>query len=255
MPITFFNNDKGVFTKVDLPTNTKTGWFQTLKAIDYDADGDDDYFVGNVGKNNKFQPTEKKPLHIYANNFDENNSYDIALSKEYEGDLFPIRGKECSAQQTPFLNEKIGTFSEFANSNIIDVYGKENIENALHLEASSFSSYYIQNNGNGNFEFMALPNNAQFGPTLDFEFLDLNKDGLVEVLGVGNIYDSEVETIRYDASQGYILTYKNNKIATYKDLISISNKEVKAIESIFIKEKLHLLVMHANEGLSLLKLK
>jgi hypothetical protein len=125
----------------------------------------------------------------------------------------------------------------------------------LHLEASSFSSYYIQNNGNGNFEFMALPNNAQFGPTLDFEFLDLNKDGLVEVLGVGNIYDSEVETIRYDASQGYILTYKNNKIATYKDLISISNKEVKAIESIFIKEKLHLLVMHANEGLSLLKLK
>jgi len=255
MPITFFNNDKGIFTKVNLPTNTKTGWFQTIKAIDYDADGDDDYFVGNLGKNNKFHPTEKIPLHIYANNFDTNSSYDIALSKASEGVLFPIRGKECSAQQTPFLNDKIKTFSEFANSNIIDVYGKENIESALHLEASSFSSYYIQNNGNGNFEFKTLPNDAQFGPTLDFEFLDLNKDGLVEVFGVGNIYDSEVETIRYDASQGYILTYKNNKITTYKDLISISNKEVKAIERIFIKGKSHLLLMHANEGLSILKLK
>ena len=256
MPISFFNNNKGVFTKVDLPTNTKTGWFQTIKAIDYDADGDDDYFVGNFGKNNKFHPSEKTPLHIYANNFDDNNSYDIALSKESEGDLFPIRGKECSSQQTPFLNEKIETFREFANSNIIDVYGKENIESALHLETSSFSSYFIQNNGNGNLEFIALPNRAQFGPTLDFEFLDLNKDGVLEVLGVGGIYDSEVETIRYDASQGYILTYNNsNKTSIYKDLISLSNKEVKAIERISIKGKLHLLLMHPNAELSILKLK
>ena len=256
MPISFFNNNKGVFTKVDLPSNTKTGWFQTIKAIDYDADGDDDYFIGNFGKNNKFHPTEKTPLHIYANNFDDNYSYDIALSKESDGDLFPIRGKECSSQQTPFLNEKIGTFSEFANSNIIDVYGKENIESALHLEASSFGSYYIQNNGNGNFEFIALPNKAQFGPTLDFEFIDLNKDGILEVLGVGGIYDSEVETIRYDASKGYILTYNNNdKIGIYKDQVIISNKEVKGIESIFIKGQLHLLLMHPNEELSLLKLK
>ena len=189
------------------------------------------------------------------NNFDDNNSYDIALSKESEGDLFPIRGKECSAQQTPFLNEKIGTFSEFANSNMIDVYGKENIESALHLEASSFSSYYIQNNGNGDFEFNPLPNIAQFGPTLDFEFLDINKDGLLEVFGIGGIYDAEVETIRYDASQGYVLAHNNNKIALYKDLINLSSKEVKAIESIFIKGELHLLLMYADQGLDILKLK
>tara|TARA_R110002049_G_scaffold44913_2_gene131406 strand:+ start:1286 stop:4561 length:3276 start_codon:yes stop_codon:yes gene_type:complete len=256
MPVSFFNNDKGVFTKVDLPTNAKTGWFQTIKAIDYDADGDDDYFAGNFGKNNKFHPTEEKPLHIYANNFDDNNSYDIALSKEYEGDLFPIRGKECSSQQTPFLNEKIRTFSEFANSNIIDIYGKENIETALHLQASSFNSYYIQNNGNGDFEFKSLPNLAQFGPTLDFEFVDINKDGMVEVLGVGGIYDSEVETIRYDASKGYILTHNSDdEISVYKDLMSLTNKEVKAIESISIKGKLHLLLMHPNAELSILKLK
>ena len=256
MPITFFNNEKGVFTKVDLPTNTKRGWFQTIRAMDYDADGDEDYFVGNFGKNNKFHPTEKKPLHIYANYFDDNDSYDIALSKESEGDLFPVRGKECSSQQTPFLNEKIRTFKEFANSNIIDVYGKENIETALHLQASSFNSYYIQNNGNGDFEFKSLPNLAQFGPTLDFEFLDINKDGMFEVLGVGGIYDSEVETIRYDASKGYLLTHNSNdEISVYKDLMSLTNKEVKAIESIFIKGELHLLLLNANEQLSILKVK
>jgi hypothetical protein len=256
MPITFFNNEKGVFTRQDLASNSTTGWFQTIKAIDYDKDGDDDYFVGNFGENNKFHPTKNKPLHIFANNFDDNYSFDTALSKESEGALFPIRGKECSSQQTPFLNEKIGTYREFANSNIIDVYGKEKIESALHLEALSFSSYYIQNNGNGNFEFITLPNQAQFGPTLDFEFLDVDNDGVLEVLGVGGIYDAEVETIRYDASQGYLLKQnKDNKTSIYKDLISLTNKEVKAIESILIKGKLHLLLMNANKELSILKVK
>ena len=39
--------------------------------------------------------------------------------------------------------------------------------------------------------------------------------GSVEALGIGSIYDSEVETIRYDASQGYVLTHNNNKLALY----------------------------------------
>jgi hypothetical protein len=255
MPVSFFNNDKGIFTKVDLASNTITGWFQTIKAIDFDADGDDDYFVGNYGENNKFHPTENKPLHIYANNFDENSSYDIALSKSSDGILFPVRGKECSSQQTPFLNEKIKTFKEFANSSLIDVYGEENIEAALHLEASNFSSYYIQNNGNGSFEFKPLPAQAQFGPTLDFEFFDLDKDGSVEALGIGSIYDSEVETIRYDASQGYILTQNNKKLKVYKDAIGLSNGKVKTIERIFIKGELHLLLLYANKGLRILKVK
>jgi hypothetical protein len=255
MPITFFNNDKGNFTKVNLPSNTKTGWFQTIKPIDFDADGDDDYFVGNFGENNKFHPTENKPLHIYANNFDDNGTYDIALSKSSDGILFPVRGKECSSQQTPFLNEKIKSYKAFANSSLIDVYGEENIETALHLEASSFSSYYIKNNGNGNFEFNSLPNQAQFGPTLDFEFIDLDKDGLVEVIGMGSVYDSEIETIRYDTSQGYILNQSNKELQVYKGAIGLNEGEVKAIESITIKGDLHLIVMVANQELRILKLK
>ncbi|WP_422106921.1 VCBS repeat-containing protein [Winogradskyella sp.] len=255
MPVTFFNNHEGIFTKDDSATSTKTGWFQTIKTMDYDSDGDDDYFVGNFGENNKFHPTEDQPLHIYANYFDDNESYDIALSKASNGELFPVRGKECSSQQTPFLNEKIGTFSEFANSSITEIYGEATIETALHLEATSFRSYYIENKGKGTIEFIPLPKEAQFGPTLDFEFIDINGDEIIEIIGVGSIYDAEVETIRYDASNGFTVTKKLGDFSTYKDLVNISNKEVKAIESIIIKGQLHLLIMNANDELSLLKIK
>lgn len=254
MPVTVFNNEKGKFTKADLAIDNFTGWFQTVKPIDFDGDGDEDYFVGNFGENNKFHPKKDKPLHIYANYFDDNKSYDIALSKESEGDLFPVRGKECSSEQTPFLNEKFKTYKAFASSNIYDVYGKEKIEDALHLKATTFSSYFVENRGDGVFGFHKLPNIAQFGPILDFEFLDVNKDGEKDIIGIGAIYDAEVETIRYDASRGFVVSTKKDGNFSVIDQ-NLTNKAAKAIERITINGIPHLVLLNAADELSILKIK
>jgi hypothetical protein len=255
MPITFFNNNEGVFNKVDLPSNELVGWFQTIKPMDFDNDGDEDYFVGNFGKNNKFHPSKETPLHIYGNHFDDNKSYDMALSKAYENELFPIRGKECSSEQTPFLNEKIATYSQYANSNIIDIYGKENIENALHMQATSFNSYYIQNNGQGEFEFQTLPIESQMGPILAFESMDVDMNGKQNVLGFGGKYDTEVETIRYDASRGFVLSNKEDGSFVIKHgKQNFTDKEVKAVEKIIINGVIHLVMLNANDSLTLLKI-
>ena len=45
---------------------------------------------------------------------------------------------------------------------------------------------------------------------MDFKFIDLDHDGADEVIIVGNHYNSEVETVRYDASYGSILSYQND---------------------------------------------
>lgn len=256
LPITFFKNEKGKFIKADLGVNNITGWFQTIKPIDFDGDGDEDYFVGNFGKNNKFHPKRDKPLHIYANYFDDNTSFDIALSKESDGNLFPVRGKECSSEQTPFLNEKFKTYKAFASSNIYDVYGKDKIDEALHLSVSSFLSYYIENKGNGRLEFKELPIEAQFGPVLDIEFLGVNKDNILDVVGVGAIYDAEVETIRYDASRGFVLTAEEKQSNTISVLDrNFTDKETKAIEKIVINGKDHIILLNANDELSILEIK
>ncbi|TXE12721.1 RNA-binding protein [Seonamhaeicola algicola] len=250
MPITVFNNNNGRFTKHNI--NSENGWYQTIKAFDFDNDGDDDYLVGNFGENNKFHPSKKSPLHIYANNFDDNNSYDFALSKTSQGQLYPIRGKECSTEQTPFIKEKIETYKQFANSNLFDVYGKETLESALHLEATSFSSYFIENN-NGNLEFTKLPKKAQFAPTSDAEFIDINNDKTPEIIGIGGVYNAEVETIRYDASKGYILSRNDtNSLNILHPNTVINNNDALAIEKITIKGKTHLLILNANEPLSVI---
>ncbi len=251
MPLTIFNNEKGVFSKQI--TTGATGWYQSIKKLDFDGDGDDDYLLGNYGNNNKFKPTKDKPLHVYAGYFDDNTSYDIALSKEDNGDLFPVRGKECSSEQTPFLNDKFKSYKAFASSNIYTVYGKETIDKALHLKAESFTSYVVENKGSGELMFKALPKQLQFGPILDVEFLDVNGDKKQDVIGVGANYDAEVETIRYDASRGFVVSYTTDNYFSV-NTTNITNKNTKAIEKINIGGLPHLVLLNANEALRILKL-
>jgi len=134
MAPTFYNNNNGSFTKAQITGLDNTeGWWFGLTAADYDGDGDQDYMLGNIGKNNKFQPKKDKPLYIYAKDFDSNGTFDVAMSKINNGKLVPVRGKECSSEQNPFLLDKIETYKEFASLEFKDIYGEEKLKGALLL--------------------------------------------------------------------------------------------------------------------------
>ncbi|WP_298237044.1 VCBS repeat-containing protein [uncultured Algibacter sp.] len=255
MPLTLFENNNGHFTKLNTPSFSQTeGWWNTTKAIDIDGDGDEDYIVGNLGDNNKFKPTAEKPLHIYANHFDDNASYDMLLSKKYKGTLVPTRGKECSSQQTPFLNQKIQSYNAFANASLTDIYGEDNINEAYHLKAHTFSSSLIINNGNGSFTIKKLPATAQVGPTLSFEIMDINNDGHLDILGMGAIHEAEVETIRYDGNTGYILLGDSKGNFNPKTDISFyESGNVKDMKKIIINNDTYLIIANNNQPLRFLK--
>ena len=255
MPITIFKNEKGVFSKVSNSEFSNTeGWWQTISTIDFDNDGDDDYFVGNIGGNNKFHPSVEKPLHIYGNNFDNNDTYDMVLSKDYKGNLVPVRGKECSSQQNAFVNDKAPTFKDFAASTLIDIYGDEQLKASYHKEVFMFNSVYIENKGNGVFKLHELPNSAQIGPTLGFAFTDVNKDGYQDVIGVGAIHETEVETMRYDANVGYIIiSDSNGNFKPYKDINFYADKNAKAMKQIVINGKSHYLIANNNDILTIFR--
>ena len=255
MQPTFFDNDQGSFEKSSgiegLDDHTEGWWFSTV-AGDFDNDGDQDYVLGNVGKNNKFQPTTKKPISIYGKDFDGNGSFDVALTKVANGKVVPVRGKECSSEQNPFLLEKIGTFKEFASLEIKDIYGEDRLKDAYELQAYTFESVYLKNNGDGKFEVIKLPNQVQTGPSMSLLSTDVNKDGHLDIMGVGAIYDAEVETIRYDSNYGYVLlgdgqgNFKYSK--TYEPFI---DKDAKDLETIRINGKEHYVVVSNNAPLDI----
>lgn len=180
-----------------------TGWWFHINGEDLDKDGDIDFVIGNIGLNNKFHPDSKKPLKIYAYDFDQNQSNDIVLAKNSEYGEVPVRGRECSSEQMPFIETKFKDFNSFANATIGDIYG-DNLDKATHIEAKEFRSGVLWNEG-GKYVFRPFPNEVQLAPVQDCKIADVNKDGQLDLILVGNHYDAEVETVRYDAGSGLVL--------------------------------------------------
>lgn len=204
MPITWFTNEGGRFhTHMSIPHTN--GWWFSLSEGDVDHDGDLDYVVGNIGANNKYQPSPESPLHLYYNDFDENGTGDIVLSKKDQQQLFPIRGRECSSQQMPFIKDKYPDFASFAIAPMEDIYSAEKLSEAVHLEAHEFKSLVLINQGGGQFDIQYLPTMAQVSPLMGIDIWDINGDGHLDVLAAGNFFVTETETIRYDAGSGLVL--------------------------------------------------
>lgn len=211
LPIRVFQNNGGKFAPIETPNLPDTrGWWFSIEAADLDGDGDDDYVVGNIGENNKFHASQKKPLHVYCHDFDQNGTYDIVLAKDAKNIQLPVRGRQCSSEQMPFIKEKYPTFEAFATATLSDIYSPKELESALHYEARYFSSALLMNQGGGQFTLNPLPTQAQASPINGILATDLNEDGRLDLVLAGNMYDSEVETVRYDAGIGVCLLGDGN---------------------------------------------
>ena len=207
MPLTFmrfdgkkFSNETRKFKVAD-----SEGWWYSLTAEDLDNDGDQDLVAGNLGLNYKYQATPEEPFEVFYHDFDDNGQKDIVLSYYNFGDRYPLRGRSCSAQQVPNLKYEFPTYTQFASANLMDVYGLDKLNPALHYEARSFASAIFINQGKGKFEMKPLPMEAQTSSVNDILVLDINQDGHKDLLLAGNLFTAEVETPRNDAGIGILL--------------------------------------------------
>lgn len=210
-PIGFFKNHQGNLRLQPNCTeeNNEGLWF-SISETDVNNDGLKDYIVGNIGLNFKLKASIEKPLKIYANDFDDNGSNDIILSKNYKGAYVPVRGRECSSQQMPFIKDKFKSYSDFANASLNDIYGDTQLNNSYKKEVSELKSILLLNKGNLKFDKIVLPALAQQFPVLSCSFYDIDNDGFEDCILAGSIYNTEVETTRLDAISGLVLKSNGN---------------------------------------------
>ncbi|NNE15176.1 MAG: VCBS repeat-containing protein [Saprospiraceae bacterium] len=258
MPISIFINKNGKFSNVtkDMNLENTTGWWNTIHKADIDGDNDIDFIVGNLGENFKFHASPEKPFHIYSDDFDKNGTHDIILAK-YEGsDQVPVRGRQCTSEQIPSIADKFETYEDFANANVQQMVNTKS-KTAVNKSAQLFSSIILRNN-NGKYEVEKLPSLAQLSTTNVILSGDFNSDGNIDIVLAGNLYDTEVETTRADASIGLLLAGQNNK--TFK---ALSHSEsglflpgnIKDGKAIKIQDKDHFIFTENNGYLKCISLK
>lgn len=237
MPIRVFEYKSGKLVEATDNTGLKNteGWWNSLVADDVDNDGDMDIIAGNIGENYKFRASVEKPFEVYAKDFDHNGTNDIFLAK-YNGDTqVPVRGRECTSQQCPFISQKFPSFLSFAESDLKTILGDE-IQSALHYKAHLFSSVILVND-HGKFTIKKLPIEAQLSAVNCILVDDFDNDGKKDILLAGNKFDVEVETTPADASPGLFLkglgnmNFQSAKPLESGFFVPYNVKDMKAVRS------------------------
>jgi len=205
MPITIFENDSGKLTKISNKNNglkATSGWWWSIVAHDYDQDGDEDYVMGNMGMNYKFKPSEGGPLELFSANFDDTKKQEFVFGYYQDGKLYPCANLARAVTQNNTLKRKIPTHQQYANMTLSEIYGQDVLDKAYHLSIQTLQSGYVENLGNGKFEFRPFDNYAQISNINAILPKDVDRDGNLDIVMAGNLYNMEAETIRNDAGVG-----------------------------------------------------
>jgi enediyne biosynthesis protein E4 len=212
MPVSFLKNTGKGFVEVNKTAeiNNHIGWFNSLAAGDFDNDGDIDYVAGNLGLNSNYKATPKEPMTIFAKDLDQNGSLDAMVfcymkATDSSMQSFPMHTKEDLSAQLLSIRKRYPTYQSFGSASIDDLWKPADIKDALKLQATDMQTSYIENKGNGQFIIKPLPDEAQTAPVFAMQSQDINGDGNLDILMVGNDFGMEPYSGRHDAFNGLCL--------------------------------------------------
>jgi enediyne biosynthesis protein E4 len=213
MAVTCYKNNGNAFLRLDKTgIENGIGWWNSIVGGDFDADGDTDYMVGNLGVNNSYQVSEEYPLTVLAKDFDGNGSIDPILAcymktsmQDQQKKLFPIHFWDEINSQSPLFRRKFRKFRDYGKATIDQLLTSDERKGALVLQANNLRTSYIENQGNGQFRLNPLHALVQVAPVNGMAVSDFNDDGNLDVALIGNNFANEVFVGRYDAFTGLLL--------------------------------------------------
>jgi enediyne biosynthesis protein E4 len=184
MPVQFFENDGERFRNVTETTGLPPmrGWWYSIETGDFNNNGYPDFVAGNLGLNHSYTTAENSRFGVYASVISESRNPDIILTKEIDSNEYPFYGLAYLGREIHEIAMQYNSFDSFMNETVRDVFGSSRLNEALHYQADTFASVYLENNGDGTFGVHELPNLAQVSPVKGILTLDADGDGNLDLV-------------------------------------------------------------------------
>ena len=204
-------NYKGRLALTQSSLDSIYGWYNTILIEDLNSDSKLDLLLGNSGANIPYKPSMDSPIKLFINDFDDNGSIEQISTQYLDGKDRPIILKKELTGQIASLKKNSLTNAEYAKKGIADLFQKDILENSIVKKVTESKSLIAYNLGNGKFDIVPLPKEAQFTSVNAFYCADFNKDGFKDILFGGNDYELKPQYSRLDALHGGFLRGGPNK--------------------------------------------
>jgi enediyne biosynthesis protein E4 len=193
------------FEEVKTNLDQMFGWWQTVSVADINGDGRKDLVLGNIGENFYLQPAPDKPVKLWMNDYDQNNSIEKVMTYTVEGKDVPVFLKRDMEDQLPSIKKSNLKNEAYARKSIQELFPRELLSKSVVKKFNYSSSCIALNNGNGKFTIKKLPVMSQISCVNVIHPIDLNGDGYVDLVLGGNQFGFLPQFERLDASLGDVL--------------------------------------------------
>jgi len=222
MPIKVFiyTNGSLIDKSADYFKEKTNGLWNTILVHDFDRDGDKDLIVGNYGLNTQVKPAISRPATLYYDDFDDNGSVDPLLFYYVKDISCPFPTRDELTEQLPVLKKRFPAYADYAKAGLEDILSPEAIRKASKLNAYCFETTYFKND-KGIFNVKELPIQLQFSPVFALAVMDVNNDGLDDLLTGGNLERTRARTGLLKGNNGFI--FLNDKEGNFHFIKPSSN--------------------------------
>ena len=200
---------------VDFKSNLSTlsGFWNAVSCVDLNNDGKKDIILGNKGTNTTYKATVKNPMRLFVNDFDNNGTIEQITTCTINDRDVPLNLKRELGAQIPSIKKKNLSYADYSKKSFQEIFSKDVVDNSIQKKASIQESIIAINKGNGNFEVKILPKEVQFSCVNTICTMDVNGDGILDILLGGNQYEFKPQFARLDSNYGSMLL--GSKSGTY----------------------------------------
>jgi hypothetical protein len=188
-------------SKMTKEFNTYTGWFRSLEVSDINDDGKMDFLLGNIGQNMFMKASKEQPVRLYLDDFDQNGQSDPIISYFLDDKEVPLASKDMLTGQIPLLKKDFVSYRKFAQTSGIKELLSEMYDPASIIIKSTtdFRHLAFMSKDSG-YSVHVLPVQSQLSSINDFIHVDINNDGMDDLLTGGNTKDQLAMIGQQDAN-------------------------------------------------------
>ena len=147
--------------------NSPSGWWRSVKKIDINKDGKEDFVFGNFGLNTNLEVSDTTPIQLYAKDFDRNGTFDPIMTYFRDGKEYTFANKDDITEQLVMLKKIFRSYRQFADNTFENLFPKPLIRDVIPYKANDLRSYVYMSKEDGEYEWMLLPAAFQMAPIND----------------------------------------------------------------------------------------